>query len=260
MVSLRLAIALMAGLVAYGQSGGLLDDTKAPVKGAAQEAAQPPSATISPEVRGDIFMARRMYREAIEAFGQASQKDPIIINKTGIAYHQLLQIDKAKKYYERALKLKPTYFEAQNNLGVIYYSQKSFRRAVNCYKKALRFSPDSASVLMNLGTAYFARKNYKEASGMYEKALAIDPNVFEHRGTYGTVLEERTVEERAKFHYYLAKLYAKDSRTDLALQYLRRALEEGFKDKKKLETDPEFQAMRELPEFKQLLTAEPRVL
>ncbi len=263
MVFLRLAIALAAGLgctVAYGQSSGVADDVRTPVLGAAQEAAPPPSAPITPEARGDIFMARRMYREAIDAFSQASQKDPVVINKTGIAYHQLLQLDKAKKYYERALKLKPTYFEAQNNLGVIYYSQKSYRRAVNSYKKALRLSPDSASVLMNLGTAYFARKNYKEASAMYEKALEIDPNVFEHRGTYGTVLEERTVQERAKFHYYLAKLYAKDSRNDLALQYLRKALEEGFKDKKKLETDPEFHAMRELPEFKQLLTVEPRVL
>jgi pentatricopeptide repeat protein len=68
------------------------------------------------------------------------------------------------------------------------------------------------------------------------------------------------IEERARFHYSLAKIYAKDGRTDLALQYLRRALEEGFRDKKKLEEDPEFTAMREMPEFKELLALEPRVL
>ena len=68
------------------------------------------------------------------------------------------------------------------------------------------------------------------------------------------------IEERAKFHYYLAKMYAKSGRNDMAMQYVRKALEEGFKDKKKLEEDPEFQALRDLPEFKDLLTAEPRVL
>ena len=53
---------------------------------------------------------------------------------------------------------------------------------------------------------------------------------------------------------------AKASQNDLAIQYLKKALEEGFHDKKKLEQDPEFQAMRDLPEFKQLLASEPRVL
>jgi hypothetical protein len=48
--------------------------------------------------------------------------------------------------------------------------------------------------------------------------------------------------------------------TELALQSLRRALEEGFNDRKKLEHDPEFNAMRETPEFKELMALEPRVL
>jgi tetratricopeptide (TPR) repeat protein len=113
---------------------------------------------------------------------------------------------------------------------------------------------------MNLGTAYFARKMEKEAMEEYQSAMRIDPEVFEHHGTYGIMLEERTVEEKAKYHYALAKLYATASRQELALQYLRKALEEGFRDRKKLTEDPEFQAMRELPEFKELLTLEPRVL
>jgi tetratricopeptide (TPR) repeat protein len=113
---------------------------------------------------------------------------------------------------------------------------------------------------MNLGMAYFARKQEKEAMAEYQAALQIDPDVFENRGLFGVVLEDRSVGDRAKYHYYLAKLYAKASRNDLAIQYLKKALEEGFHDKKKLEQDPEFQAMRDLPEFKELLASEPRVL
>jgi hypothetical protein len=58
----------------------------------------------------------------------------------------------------------------------------------------------------------------------------------------------------------MATLYAKDGRSELAIQYLRKALEEGFKERKKLIEEPAFAALRELPEFKQLLTLEPRVL
>ena len=70
--------------------------------------------------------------------------------------------------------------------------------------------------------------------------MKIDPDVFERHGNVGVILEERSVEERAKYHFYLAKLYAKDGRNDLALQYLRKCLEEGFKEKKKLEDEGDF--------------------
>ena len=40
-------------------------------------------------MRGDIFMARKEYRAAIETYAQAPPKDPILRNKMGIAYHQL---------------------------------------------------------------------------------------------------------------------------------------------------------------------------
>jgi tetratricopeptide (TPR) repeat protein len=185
----------------------------------------------------------------------------VVENKIGIAYHQLQQLDFARKSYERALKLKPDYAEAINNLGTVFYAKKSYRRAVSQYSKALRLKPNNpASIYSNLGTAYFARKKYDEATVAYAKALSLDPDVFERRSAYGTLLEDRNVEERAKFHYYLAKMYAKAGRNELALQNLRKALEEGFKERKKINEDSEFDAMRSTPEFQELLTVEPRVL
>jgi tetratricopeptide (TPR) repeat protein len=219
-----------------------------------------PSKALTPEVRGDILMARKMYREAIEKYKEGPDDSPTLANKIGIAYHQVLDLDTAKKYYERAIKLKPDYAEAINNLGTIHYANRSFRRAITDYTKALRFNPDSASILSNLGTAYFARKNYELAFATYQKALEIDPEVFEHRNTAGVLLQERTVDERAKFHYYLAKTYAKAGMTDRALLYIRKSLEEGFKDRDKFRQDPEFAALRDNVEFKQLLSTDQKVL
>jgi tetratricopeptide (TPR) repeat protein len=218
---------------------------------------------LTPETRGDIYMARKMYREAIDTFREGNAKDPVLLNKIGIAYHQMMQLDNARKSYEQALKLKPDYVEVMNNLGTVYYAWKSFRRAISWYNRALKVAPEqpkAASIYMNLGTAYFARKQYDRATQAYQTAMKIDPDVFERHGNVGVILEERSVEERAKYHYYLAKLYAKDGRSDLALQYLRKCLEEGFKEKKKLEDEADFASLRELPEFKEILAKEQRVL
>lgn len=262
MVSNRTLISVFITLLAapFLQAQQVIAEPDAPAGSQLQPAPALPPENMEPERRADILMARKMYREAIEVYDQALRNNAVITNKIGIAYHQMMQLDTAKKYYERALKLNPKYSEAMNNLGTVYYAKKDYRKAVGQYKKALKLAPQSASVYSNLGTAYFARKNYKEASEAYRIALSLDPEVFEHRSTYGTMLQERSVQERAKFHYYLAKTYAKAGMNDRALQYIRRALEEGFKDKDKLAEEPEFSAIRDLPEFKELLALEPRVL
>ena len=221
------------------------------------EAPNPP---LTPEARGDVYMARKMYREAIESYEQAPQDSAIVWNKLGIAYHQMTQLEAAMKRYRHAIRLDAKYPEAINNLGTIYYAEKRYSKATGCYKRALKLAPAAASIYSNLGTAYFGEKKYKQAWEAYNTAFQLDPEVFEHRNTYGVLLQERTVEERARFHYYLAKIYASKGQNDRALEYIRKALEEGFVDRKKLLQDPEFASMRDLPEFKELLKLEPRVL
>ncbi|MGE5646893.1 MAG: tetratricopeptide repeat protein [Acidobacteriota bacterium] len=215
--------------------------------------------TLTPEKRADIFMARKMYREAIEQYREMPQ-DAVILNKIGIAYHQMMDLQTARRYYERAIKANPKYSEAVNNLGTVYYARKNYGRAVRQYQKALKLTPASASIYSNLGTAYFARKKYKEAFEAYQEALKLDPEVFEHRSSYGVLLQERTVEERSRFHFYLAKVYAKSGMNDRALTYIRKALEEGFKEKNKFLEDPEFAGLKDNAEFQQLMAQEQRVL
>jgi tetratricopeptide (TPR) repeat protein len=211
---------------------------------------------ITPELRGDIMMARKMYREALDYYKPGASKNAVLANKTGIAYHQLLDLDNARKYYQRAIRLNPQYAEALNNLGTVYYAQRSYKRAIDQYRKALRANPNSASVLSNMGTAYFARKKYEEALQFYQQALALNPDIFDNRSNQGTVVQERTIEEKAKFNYYMAKTFAKAGASERAIQYIRRALEDGFKERRRFVEEPEFAALQDLPEFKQLLAAD----
>jgi len=253
------SLALWSSATLFAQNP-ILETAKPPDQVEPAPAAPTPPQPLSAERRGDILMARKMYREAAETYKEGAVSTALIQNKIGIAYHQMMQIDIAKKYYERAIKLDSKYAEAVNNLGTVYYSKKNYGRSIRLYRRALKLSPNSASVYSNLGTAFFARKDYKKASEAYQKALSLDPEVFEHRSSWGVLLQERSVEERAKFHYYLAKTYAQAGMNDRALLYIRKALEEGFHERKKLLEDPEFVSLRKLPEFQELLAMEPKVL
>ena len=115
----------------------------------------------------------------------------------------MLQLNLAEKYYKLAGSREiHNYAEAINNLGTIYYAKKSYRRAMNEYKKALRINPRVGFGLEQSGNGYFARKDYERAAEAWQKALTLDPEVFESRSTQGVLLQERSVEDRAKFHYY----------------------------------------------------------
>ena len=111
MVFRPLAFILAAGFtcaLASGQSAKALDS--APSTPDTQPKA------LTPEMRGDIFMARKQYREAIDTFREGPPRDPVLWNKIGIAYHQMQQLDNAKKSYEQALRFKPDYAEAMMEL------------------------------------------------------------------------------------------------------------------------------------------------
>lgn len=211
---------------------------------------------LTPEKRADIFMARKMYREASETYLTALNSDPRsarLYNKLGISYHQQNQLDQARRNYERAFQTDEDYSQAINNLGTIYYAQGKYKRAQKTYQKALKADPDSASIYSNLATAYFMRGKYKQASQHYLTALELDPEVFERKGESGTLMQERSVADRAKYYYYLATAYAHNEQWDRALLYLRKSLEEGYGNTRKILSDKNFEPMHEMPAFQSLV-------
>jgi tetratricopeptide (TPR) repeat protein len=258
MLSVRFVVlSLTAVCLAPGQQDSPL------AKHAFDASTVPPAAAshaLSPEQRGDVFMARKMYRDAVDAYREGPQTSPATWNKIGIAYHQLGDLGAARRNYEKAMRLDKNYADAVNNDGTVYYAQKKYRTAIARYRKAIQLKPGAASFWSNLGTAYYSRGRFREMTEAYQKALELDPTVFEHRGTVGTELQDRTVADRARYHFEMARIYAKSGNNELALQYLRRSLEEGLKDKVKMTQAPEFAKLRETPEFQEIIALEPRVL
>jgi len=215
---------------------------------------------LSLEERADVYMARKMFREAIETYGKIEPMTAETLNKIGVAYQQQCDHMEAREYYELAIKADPRYAVAINNLGTVYYMRRSYRRATALYKRALALQPLSATIHINLGMVWLARHNDAEGQRHLQRALELDPEVFERRGGHGVLIQDRNTTERAKFDFYMARLYARQGKNDLALQYIRKALECGFKDRKKLLEDEDFAALRVLPEFGELMKQAPKVL
>lgn len=205
---------------------------------------------LSPEERGDILMARGQYLAAVEAYRDA-QTNAQVLNKMGIAYHHLLAMDLAKHDYEKALLIRPNYPEAINNLGAVYFAEHDFKKAIHFYQKALQLMPSSAVIAANLGTAYFARGKYQPGLAAYRRAFALDPSVFTDSSQI--ISGPTTNEDRAHQDYCIAELFAQAGMQARAIEYLRKAFDEGFADRNKLMEDAVFAKLRQTAQFAQLM-------
>jgi tetratricopeptide (TPR) repeat protein len=207
------------------------------------------------EMRGDILMARGEYAAAIDVYQGANAKSAIVWNKIGMAYHHLFALEEARKAYLQALALNSRYAPAANNLAAVYYGQGDYRQAERMYKRALKYTSEDAVIYSNLGTAYFAEKKYSKGKKEYRKAFLLDQQVFSPERA-ALIEAGSTREQRIALNYYLAETYAAVGQQDQALVYLRKAFDEGFRDRKRLIEDKEFAGLRATPQFKDLLAQE----
>lgn len=211
------------------------------------------------EERGDIALARKSFRDAVDyylrAIRESRQNQAGLWNKLGIAHQQALNYREARKCYERATKSEKTFAEPWNNLGTTYFLDNKIKKSVKYYRRALQINPSNASFHLNLGTALYHRKKYQEAVEAYRTALELDPRILSDRSTVGTVVQTRGAD--ARFYFYMAKVFASVGRPEEAVRYLRRALEDGFKDFRKIDEDPDLQKISEFPAYVQLRSNPP---
>lgn len=226
----------------------------------------PPSSTASaPELekQGDDLRGGKQYLDAIDYYQAALVKDPqnaAVSNKLGIAELMLQRFKPAGKNFELAIRKNRTFAEAYNNLGVIDYERHKYGPSIKQYKRALAIQPDSASFYSNLGASYFARKEFEHATEAYSKAVQLDPEIFERTSHVGIAAQMASPEDRAHYDFVLAKLYARMGDHDHSLQFLRKSMEEGYKDVKSVYTDPEFADLRKDVRFGELMKAQPMAI
>jgi len=240
---------------------GAQEGQSAPPPATADQAHPSPakSRPLSFDERADIYMARKSYEDAVDyyyrALKQAHFADAVLWDKLGMAYIHLQNFRSARKAYSQAMRYQKNNSVPLNNIGTTYYYQGKYGKSVKYYQRALKLNPDSASYHLNLGVSYLHMKKYQESVEEYRTALTLDPNVFADRSAFGTTIEVRGTDP--EYYFYLAKVFASLGRVDEAVHSLRRALEDGFKDRKRILNDPDFMKISQEPAYVELMNNPP---
>jgi cytochrome c-type biogenesis protein CcmH/NrfG len=216
-----------------------------------------PDATAADlETRADELHMQKLFLDAIDYYRAALAKSPnnaSLLNKVCRTQLVMTHWRDAQKTCEQAIKADRKFATAYNNLGVALYGELKFRAAIKQYRKAIALDEESASFFSNLGAAYFAKKEFEPALAAYQQALQLDPDVFERTSRAGVQAQLPSPGDRARYDYSVAKLYAKMGLSDRSLEYLKKALEDGYKDFKNVYKDVEFATLRKDKRFTDLV-------
>jgi tetratricopeptide (TPR) repeat protein len=215
------------------------------------------------ELQADRLRADKLYLDAIDYYQAALAKkvnDACLLNKIGITELMMQRYKEARKDFERAIRADHEFANAYNNEGVVFYESKKYGAAIKQYEKAIAKDSNSASFYSNLGAALFSKREFEPAVAAYQHALELDPDVFGRTSRSGVQAQLPSPEDRARYDYTVAKLYAKMGFSDQSLEYLKRAMEAGFKDLKNVYKDAEFAELRKNPRFTELMASKTTVI
>jgi tetratricopeptide (TPR) repeat protein len=210
---------------------------------------------ITPELNADLLAAHQHYMEAITAYKIISPQTAATYNKIGMAYQHLSMVDEATSYYHRAIHTDRKFAAPYNNLGTIYYHKKDNKQAQRLYRKSISLDGSTAAFWSNLGAVYLANQKYRDGAEAYQRAFTLDSNIFQEISMNG-IREFASNEDMAKMYFCFAEIYAQAGMKDVALDYLRKALLEGFHDNYNLLQDQQLAILHGTPEFDRLLATE----
>lgn len=223
-----------------------------------------PDATASDlEARADELHAQKLYLDAIDYYRAALKKIPNnaeILNKVCRTQLMMQRWHDAKNSCELAIKADRKFADPYSNLGVALYEAGRYSAAVKQYRKAIAIDDTSASFFNNLGAALFSKREFDPAAQAYQRAIELDPDVFGRSSRAGVQAQLPSPGDRAHYDFTVARLYAKMGYSDQSIEYLRKAMEEGYKDFKDVFKDVEFAELRKDKRFTELIATKPTVL
>ena len=116
---------------------------------------------------------------------------------------------------QEALKIKPDFAAAHNNLGVALLRNKqsgdgalghdgAVDEAIEHYRKALQINPDFTQAHKNLGIVFFRKGQMDEAIAQFQKTLELEPNDAQAEFSLGSAFLQRREVDEAIAHYQKA--------------------------------------------------------
>jgi tetratricopeptide (TPR) repeat protein len=125
----------------------------------------------------------------------------------GVAYGKMHFFGDAAGSFQEAIKLKPDYVDAWNNLGWAYTQMGKLPEAVAVFQQLIKFTPNDAQVWSNLGGVQARLGHQADAIASYKMAVQLKPDYADAWFNLGATYASRSMLEEAMKSFRQAVRY-----------------------------------------------------
>lgn len=187
------------------------------------------------------FQEKR-YEDAVKAFHDAIEQnpnDPIGYINFGNLLATMNEVDRAERFFQKAITLDETAATAYYGLANLYYNSERYIEAAKLYQKSIDFGIEGADAYYMLAKSFERENQLKLALPYMQRAKELAPEDLQIRLSYGILLctlemfdlakpeLEYVIEKdpkNADAYYNLGVLYAVSTKdTEKTLQLLKEA-------------------------------------
>ena len=118
--------------------------------------------------------------EYLKVYTGAHPEDAEAFFTLGLTHKKEKDYQGAEFYYQKALEIKPEYYNAHVNLGNVYCVTKKLDQAINEYNKAISLEPSSCTAHLNLSRTYLQKFMFKESEAEFMNARKLDRSLVDY--------------------------------------------------------------------------------
>lgn len=128
---------------------------------------------------GITYLEQRNLPAAMRELSKAAELDPAnpdIDISLGLAYQARGDLRDAEKHFRSAIRKKPDYAEAHNNLGIVLSRTGRGDEAISEFEAAVAnvMYPTPEAAYFNMGEEYRSRGDMKKAEEMYRRSISMN--------------------------------------------------------------------------------------
>jgi tetratricopeptide (TPR) repeat protein len=132
--------------------------------------------------RGSRLYKEGRYREAVDAFKEATRRDPGLLKaweNLGWAYHRSGRHAEAIETWRTVLKVEPRRTDLLNEIGAVHLGEGRWNEAAQTLARSLEIDAGQPKVRLRIADAFEKAGRHQEAEAHYREVLRLQPTDFD---------------------------------------------------------------------------------
>ncbi|MDJ0677683.1 MAG: TIGR03032 family protein [Calothrix sp. MO_167.B42] len=137
------------------------------------------------------YLLNQKQNNLVNSSVESNSNSPQALLNSSRVFKTESNLEQAEFCLREAIRLKPNYWAAYNNLGTLLQNQENIVEAKQCYEKAIELNPNLAEAISNLASIWLVEEDFERAKTGFYRALQLKPDYIPAHMNLGKIFNKQ---------------------------------------------------------------------